>query len=119
MISLTILGTIGRDPEVRTTQSGQKVTNLSVACDSGFGDNKTTIWVRASMWGKRGETLAEHTSKGQQICLTGQMSLNEYNGKTYVELNATDFSFVRGQKPKEAAQDAPPPATDLDDEIPF
>ena len=47
----TATGRLGRDVEVRTTQSGTTVANLAIAVDAGYGDNKKTQWgARSTVW---------------------------------------------------------------------
>ena len=68
-ISATIIGRLGAPPETR--QVGQHtVTEFRVATDHGFGDRRTTTWVSVSIWGKRGQTAADHFSKGDGIIFT-------------------------------------------------
>lgn len=94
MKNLTILGGVGKQPETRTTQSGQKVTGFSIGVDDGYGDKKRTIWFDVSFWGKRGEVIAQHVNKGDKLCVSGELSTREYEGKTYLTLNGNDFSFA-------------------------
>ncbi|NOQ13977.1 MAG: single-stranded DNA-binding protein, partial [Methyloprofundus sp.] len=58
-------GTIGRDAEVRTIPSGQKVLNVTVANNVGFGSREQTLWVQVALWGKRAEgQLQNYLKKG-------------------------------------------------------
>jgi single-strand DNA-binding protein len=116
MKNITILGNVGKTPETREAGSGS-VTGFSIAVSDGYGDKKTTIWFDVSVWGKRGEVIANNVSKGDKLCVTGDLSTREYNGKTYLTINASDFSFVGA---KSAPQESQPAEADLDgDEIPF
>lgn len=93
-ISATIIGRLGAPPETRNTTSGHAVTEFRVATDHGFGDRKTTTWVSASIWGKRGQTAADHFSKGDGIILLGCSVYNEeYQGKHYLKAEARDWMF--------------------------
>jgi single-strand DNA-binding protein len=94
MKNITILGGVSKKPETRTTQSGQKVTGFSIGVDDGYGDKKRTIWFDVSFWGKRGEVIAQHVNKGDKLCVSGDLSTREYEGKTYLTLNGNDFSFA-------------------------
>lgn len=140
MISATLLGRLGRDPEVRTTNTGTPVMSLNVATNSGYGENKTTTWVRASMFGARAEKLAPMLAKGSQVMLTGEMSLREYTtqageARTSLELRVSDLVFA-GSKPDAAERQEPTRAAatrrrkpadpqpqadqaEFDDDIPF
>lgn len=94
MKNITLLGGIGKDPTTRTTQKGDKVTGFSLAVNDGFGDNKRTLWFDCSCWGRRGEAIANNVSKGDKLCVTGDLSTREYEGKTYLTVNVNDFSFA-------------------------
>jgi single-strand DNA-binding protein len=94
MKNITILGGLGKDPVTRTTGNGNKVTGFSIGVDDGFGDNKRTIWFDVSFWGKRGDVIAQHVKKGDKLCVSGELSTREYEGKTYLTLNGNDFSFA-------------------------
>ena len=73
------LGRIGRDAEQRQTQGGTTVAGFPVAVDVGFGDNKTTLWLDASIWGKRAESgLIQYLVKGQQVWVAGEIGTREY-----------------------------------------
>ena len=56
-------GNLGRDAEVRTTQSGKVVCRFSVAVQEGYGDNQRTKWVKCSLFGKRAEATFLSTSQ--------------------------------------------------------
>lgn len=129
MKSLTIAGNIGKSAELRSTGNGEKVAGFSVAVDDGFGDKKRTLWFDVSIWGKRSETLAPMLTKGGKVCVTGDLSTREHEGKTYLTLRAADVTLMsaRGSNDdaeREAAQrrsqERAPVRGDLDqDEIPF
>ena len=59
---------IGNDPELRYTSSNMAVLQLSLAYNWG-GKEKKTQWVRATLFGKRAESLAPHLGKGQLIII--------------------------------------------------
>lgn len=95
MLNATIAGNIGKTAETRT--AGQTtVTGFSVAVEQRAKDGKKTQWVNCSMWGKRGETLAQYITKGGKICATGELTTREYDGKTYLELNVSDVTLLGG-----------------------
>ena len=61
---------IGRDAELRYTQSGKAVCSISGAYDVGYGDNKKTQWIDCALWEKRAESLAQYLVKGQECMVT-------------------------------------------------
>ena len=129
------IGRIGRDAATRYTQGGKAVTGWSLAVDKGWGDRKETVWLDCSLWGERGEKLAEHLTKGAQIGVTGELGAREHEGKTYITLDVREVTLVGG-KPQgntsasgprggAPARQRPAKATDWpaddfsDDSIPF
>jgi len=72
MHKLTIIGHLGRDPEMRYTPEGQAVTSFSVASSrkykTGAGEQREeTEWFNCSAWGKLGEICNEYLTKGKQV----------------------------------------------------
>ena len=109
MIQAFVTGNIGNDAEIR--QAGNtSVCSFSVASSKKKKGEETTTWVRCSLWGNRGESLAQHLTKGKRVAVTGELSTREHNGKTYVELNVSEIDFMGGGKPAApgAGDDAPP-----------
>jgi single-strand DNA-binding protein len=125
MNNLSATGNIGGDAEVRHTADGTIITSWSVAVSSGYGKNEKTNWVRCSLFGKRGETLAQYLKKGTQVGVNGEISLNEFEAKdgsikTTLELNVSNVTLL-GKK--DAAEKSPTkvaqPAEEFEEDIPF
>lgn len=89
----TVTGNIGKDAELRSTKSGN-VASFSLASSRKVRGADETIWVRVSIWGKRGETLVGHLTKGSKVAVTGELSTREHDGKTYVEVSAFDVALM-------------------------
>ena len=70
MAQLIGLARLGRDAELRTTQSGDAVASLSLAMDYRAGREKETQWVDGALWGKMAETLTQYLVKGKLVCVT-------------------------------------------------
>ena len=121
----TFKGRIGRDAVTRHTQAGKAVTGFSLAVDIGWGDNKQTLWLDCSLWGDRGEKLAQHLVKGSQPTVSGELGTREHDGKTYVTLNVREVSPEwqkdggQRQAPQRHQQAAPTGNDFEDDTIPF
>lgn len=96
MKSLTIAGNIGKDAETRRTPNGDAVTSWSVAVEERKGQDKRTLWVDCSLWGKRGESLAPYLTKGGKVSVSGEMSTREHDGKTYLTLRAEQVTLLGG-----------------------
>lgn len=80
MINGTVTGRLGADPTTKSAGSGT-VTELSVGSTNGGGRDKGTTWVKASIWGKRGDAVAQYKRKGDYIVLGGEMILEEWQGR--------------------------------------
>ena len=77
--SLTIVGHLGQDPELRFTPQGTPVANFSVAtnrkwtnADSTPGEE--TCWFRVTTWGRLAEVCNEYLTKGRQVLVEGTMT---------------------------------------------
>lgn len=114
---VTIAGNIGRDAEVRHTNSGDAVASFSVA-DSP-GKDKPTIWWRCSLWGKRAEALGQYLTKGSRVTVTGRATERTWTDKegqerTTLEINVSDVALQGGgeerQRSEEPRQTTRPPA---------
>ena len=96
MKNISIAGGIGKDAEVRTTQGGDNVTGFSVAVDDRRGSEKSTIWFDVSIWGKRGDALAQYLTKGTRVAVAGELGTREHNGKTYLTVKADQVTLLGG-----------------------
>lgn len=94
---------LGRDVEVRHTQGGTAVATFPIAVTSGYGDNKKTTWVRCALFGKRAEGgLIQYLTKGTQVAVSGEISLNEFQGqdgqtRTSLELRVNEIDLIGGK----------------------
>ena len=100
MVQVTILGRLGKDPEVKNYgDQGKSLTRLRVAAKQGYKDKETTSWFNVTAWGKQGEVIAKHFVKGNQILFNGKLEIREYEtedgstGKS-VDINLENFYFT-------------------------
>ncbi len=82
---ITIVGNLGRDPEMRYTPSGQAVTNLNVATNRQYTSNsgetiKETTWFRVSVWGKQAEASNQYLKSGSKVLVEGRMNQDKETG---------------------------------------
>lgn len=76
--SITIIGNLGKNPDMRYTPNGQAVTTFNVATSRPFTNAngqkvKETCWFRVSMWGKQGEICNEYLKKGSRVMVEGRL----------------------------------------------
>lgn len=142
MNSITFDGRLAADAELRYTPGGDAILSFRVASDIGFGERKTTNWFSCQVWGKRGETLKEYLTKGQQVTVYGQLTLREWEDKEGTkrlspDVRVNELSLQGGKReggdsapPANHSREAPPPQRrqesnppprmdDMDDDIPF
>ncbi len=82
---ITIVGNLGRDPEMRYTPGGQAVTNFTVASNRQYtassGERvKETTWFRISAWGRQAETCNQYLKTGSQVLVEGRMTPDKESG---------------------------------------
>ncbi|MGL4234478.1 single-stranded DNA-binding protein [Tabrizicola sp.] len=138
MNNWSITGNVGKDAVVRQVNS-TSATSWSLAVKSGYGDREQTLWVDCTMWGDRGERIADYIRKGDPLGVTGELGIREHDGKTYLTLKVTELTLLGGKRDREGGdrpqrntgstakqyRDAKdggkaPPADDFDDSsIPF
>lgn len=114
------MGRLGRDSKTNQTQGGTSVCNFALAVDSGFGDNKQTVWLDCALWGKRAEGgLPGYLVKGAKVVVSGELGTREFqdnNGQTRqaVTLRVNELSLAgdnpnSGQQQGQQAQQQRPP----------
>mgnify|MGYP006410936445 CR=1 FL=1 len=82
---ITIVGNLGRDPEMRYTPGGQAVTNLNIATNRQYTSNsgervKETTWFRVSVWGKQAESCNQYLKSGSKVLVEGRMNQDKETG---------------------------------------
>ncbi|MDY6845579.1 MAG: single-stranded DNA-binding protein [Chloroflexota bacterium] len=93
---ITIVGYLGRDPEMRFTPSGQAVTNFSVATSRSYTTNDgqkvdETTWFRVSVWGAQAEACNQYLKKGRPVLVVGRLRPDPQSGgpRTYTRNDGT------------------------------
>jgi single-strand DNA-binding protein len=125
-------GRLGRDPELRYTQSGKAVANFSIACSSYLASKeKETEWFNVVAWEKNAEFASENLRKGARVLVVGRQQTRKWTDKsgaqkTTVELVAENIQVIDWPNGDQAApayreeQREEHPAFDAgDDDIPF
>jgi single-strand DNA-binding protein len=134
---ITLVGNLGRDPELRYTPQGTPVCSFTLATNERRKDKTgesqdMTTWFRVTLWGRQAETASQYLSKGRPVYIEGRLRVEEWtdrDGKPRhtLEVHATDMQFIGGMRgdehPTPPRQDeggsVAPPAEDTDDDIPF
>lgn len=136
---ITLVGYLGRDPEMRYTPDGKPVTSFNVAVQRGYGEHKSTLWFRVSAWDKQAESCNQYLKKGSKVLVVGELMGDKATGgpriwqgkdgeaRTSFEVTAKQIRFLSSKAEQEqhaggsvdgAGENEPQFGGD-DDSIPF
>ncbi len=103
-----LIGRLGRDPELRYTQTGMPVVNFPLATDESFVDRdgnrqERTEWHRIVVWDKQAETVANYLSKGRLVLVEGSIYTRKWQDsqgqdRYTTEIRAQRVIFLDSQK---------------------
>ena len=127
-----IIGRLGADPEVKYTQGGTPVCNMTIATDEGYTDKTSgqkidkTEWHRVSVFGRTAENCGKFLQKGREVYVEGSLQTREWQDKEgqrrfTTEIKAFTVQFIGGSAAP-APRPAPRPAvvgSSPNDDIPF
>jgi single-strand DNA-binding protein len=94
---VTILGNLGKDPEVRFMPNGGAVANITVATSDTWKDKQTgeqkekTEWHRVVMFGKLAEIAGEYLKKGSKVYLEGSLQTRKWTNPQGVDQYTTEI----------------------------
>ena len=125
-----LIGNLGQDPELRYTDSGKAVTNISVATNQTYHNSSgekvvETTWFKVAVWGKQAEAVCKYLGKGRQVFIEGRLTADE-NGNPRIfnkrdgtsgasfDVSASTVQFLGG---RDDAQKTQP--SEEREEIPF
>lgn len=119
---VTIIGYVGRDPEMRYTPSGRPVTSFSVAVSrtwtSAEGErHEETEWFNVVAWGNLAEICKSHLHKGQQVYVEGRLQTRGWEDNTgkkhfRTEVVANEMILLGDRHQQSHYDDNPDDATD-------
>lgn len=103
-----LMGNLTRDPETRTTPSGQNVANFTVAVNRSWKDasgaqQDKVSFINCVAWGKVGDVIAQYVSKGSPILVSGRLEQRSWEDKetkqkrSAVDVIVEDFNFISGR----------------------
>jgi single-strand DNA-binding protein len=91
-----LIGNLGKDPEVRSMQNGDKVANISIATseswrDKASGEKKEkTEWHRVVIFGKLAEIVEKYTKKGSKVYVSGSLQTRKWTDSAGAEKYSTE-----------------------------
>lgn len=134
---VVIVGTLGRDPELRNA-GGTAVVELSLACERTWYDKKAnerkseTTWIPVTLWSKTAETAAKYLTKGRQVLIEGRLQLDTWDDResgqkrSKLKVTCTEMTMLGGKSeggdsrsPADSFYDRPPANSTPDEDVPF
>jgi single-strand DNA-binding protein len=113
---ITVIGNLGRDPELRYTPQGDAVCDFSVAVNDRKRDKAgefqdVTTWFKVTFWRKQAETASKYLTKGKSVYVEGRLQVEEWsdrdgNKRFSLVIQGTDLQFIgdsRGSEDSSAA----------------
>jgi single-strand DNA-binding protein len=127
--TVTIVGNLGQDPDIRYTPSGTPVAGFTVAVNEVYKGKdgqkvKKTHWFRVTAFQRLAEIVGEYCTKGSKVGIRGQLQQrtwqdSEGGNHSLVEIRARELELLSGKNGNPATPEKDVPATTEDDDIPF
>ena len=120
MLNITAVGRLGKDPELRTIPGKDyEITAFPLAVNVFAKGEEQAVWLKCSIWGKKGDAFRQYVTKGSQVTISGKLFQDEWlnkDGETVKDIcvDVQDFSLPPREQP---SQQAAPAAVTAD--IPF
>ena len=91
-----VLGHLGRDPELKYTQTGMAVCKFSLATNEYWTDKsgqkqERTEWHRIVVWDKQAERCSQYLAKGRQVFIEGRLQTSSWEGQDGTKRYSTDI----------------------------
>lgn len=121
-----IMGVLGKDPDLRQTNSGKSVCSFSIATSDTWTDSQgerqeRTEWHNCTAWGKTGELIAQYFGKGSRILVEGSLQTDKYKKdgieQQRTQIRVDSFHFVDKKQGGNSGNSGAPAAAH--DDIPF
>jgi single-strand DNA-binding protein len=103
-----LIGNLGKDPEIKTTESGKKLARFSVATHESYqnanGEKvKETQWHTLVAWGKTAQIVEKYLNKGSEVAVEGKLVSRSYTDKAgakkYItEVQVNEILMLGGKK---------------------
>jgi single-strand DNA-binding protein len=91
-----LIGNLGRDPEIRTMQNGNKVANLNIATSESWRDKSTgerkekTEWHRVVIFGNLADIAEKYLKKGSKVYVSGSLQTRKWTDQSGTEKYTTE-----------------------------
>ena len=135
-----LIGSLGKDPEIRAMQDGKTIVNFSIATSENWKDKTTgeqkakTEWHRVVIFNEHLAKVAQnYLKKGSKVYVEGQLQTRKWTDQSGVEKYTTEVVLQRfkgeltmldGRSEERVGNEVQnkteaPPSNNMDDEIPF
>ncbi|MDO9585682.1 MAG: single-stranded DNA-binding protein [Syntrophales bacterium] len=127
--TVTIVGNLGQDPEIRYTPNAVPIANFTIAVNEVYKGKdgqkvKKTHWFRVTAFQRLAEIVGEYCTKGSKVGIRGQLQQctwqdNEGGNHSLVEIRARELELLSGKNGNPATPEDVTSAAAEDDDIPF
>lgn len=102
-----LIGRVTSKPELRYTRSNTACTNLSIAIDRIYGEDKKTDFINIVVWRKQAENVCNYLDKGSLVSVEGRLQQSSYedkdgNKRNRLDVVADNIQFLSKKKKEEA-----------------
>jgi single-strand DNA-binding protein len=133
---VTIVGNLGRDPDLHYTPGGQAVANFPLAANRRFRNPqgeavKETVWFQVTAWERQAENAVQYLKKGSQVMVKGRLTPDPETGAPRLwerrdgnpaasyEVTAREIVYLNGRDAGSNGETPAPVAGVIDEDIPF
>lgn len=132
---IILVGNVGKNPEIRSTQDGREIANITIATSDTWKDKNTgerkekTEWHRISIFNENlVKVVKNYVKKGAKLYIEGSLQTRKWTDKDGVEKYSTEvvlqnyggtLTMLDSKKSDDTTTSVPPSPNKLDDEIPF
>jgi single-strand DNA-binding protein len=132
---ISIVGFVGRDPQLRFTPEGTPICNFSIATterrkDKSGETQETVTWFQVALFGRQAEVASEYLAKGSLVYVEGSLTQREWTDRDgavryNLSVRGSDIKFIQSNQKAMAAAATPAPEPQPDqeaaqaDDIPF
>lgn len=131
-----LIGNLGKDPEIRTMQNGDKVANLRLACTESWKDRsgerkERTEWVSVVIFGPLAGVVERYAKKGSKVYVQGKIQTRKWQDQSGADRYATEvvvqgyggemvlLDGARSRDPQADTGGWTPPGDDMNQEVPW
>jgi len=86
-----IVGNVWKDPTIRSTKNDNKIAQVDMVTESGYGEYKKSDWHKVIFYGKQADVVDSYVTKGTNLYVEGSIDYRKYTGKDGIEKYTTDI----------------------------